>query len=116
MSFFVFHTTRWQFLKVLETELDSANIKHMDETQENQMAEKDRKDRERRRDNLAKAAEAVRQLVTGEEVFDLASEGHLLSSHLTSTGNLNTGIGSSQLGEIRGIPKEAEIDQEAHIY
>lgn len=121
MSFFVFHTTRWQFLKILETELDSTTVEENNEVQGNEKAEKDNKARQRRRDNLARAVEAVRQRVTGDEVFNLADEGHFVLSRLSSSARSalsspEPGTGSSRFAEIKGIPEEAEIGQEGHIY
>jgi hypothetical protein len=118
---FVFHASQWQFLKYLESEADAAARQEKGGTE---MSRENLDAMKRRRENLARAAAAVRHQIADYEIFDVrkdrvlderihAIEKHGSSSQAGAEWEALSGIGSSK---IRGIPKEAGIGQEEHIY
>ncbi|KAL1962512.1 hypothetical protein VTN77DRAFT_9633 [Rasamsonia byssochlamydoides] len=124
LSLFVFQTSRWQFLKCLQDAVEEASQQESETPQEKL---KEAEARRRRRDNLARAAAAVSRQISGYEVFDVTKEGQLgggnLGSNRTAERSRPTSSETSQqepvssrFGEIKGIPKAAEIGQERHIY
>lgn len=122
MSIFVFQTSRWQFLIYL---LDTINnISH----QASSATGKEAIDLRRKQENLTKAAESARHHITGPE---LVADHHLSSAMglldltpVSKQGSLLSKRSSRALvdkpvdngGDIKGIPKEAEVGREGHIY
>jgi hypothetical protein len=127
LSYFVFQTSRWQFLKFLQDATEEAS-RQEDQTSPENQEEADA--RRRRRDNLARGADAVSRQISGYEVFDVAYEGQSDSTNngLNRIAGRNRPLSSDQskqepapsmtsrFGEIKGIPKAAGIGQESHIY
>lgn len=115
MASFVFQTSRWQFLTYLTDIVNelSQRVSEADETQ-------------RKHHNLAKAAETARYHIRGPDIVgDINREsvtGMLdLSPISKQHGLLSRHIGRPvedmvRPGNIKGIPKEAEIGREGHIY
>ncbi|OXV07208.1 hypothetical protein Egran_05023 [Elaphomyces granulatus] len=111
MSLFVFYTSRWQFLKYLESEIDTLSLPY-DEAPDTGQSESD--EMIQKRDNLARAAEAVRRYIAGHEIFDVLTEESNLDPALTASSQLAQK--PLEFEEIRGIPREADVGQEGHIY
>lgn len=121
MPIFVFQNSRWQFLTYL---VDV--IKTLSQRTSSASHDKETVDLRRKQANLARAAESVRQHITGPELvadrppssatgkLDLtpvSKRESLLSKRPTQTDRpVDNG------GDIKGIPKEAEIGKEGHIY
>ncbi|RMJ23899.1 hypothetical protein PHISP_05238 [Aspergillus sp. HF37] len=115
MASFVFQTSRWQFLTYLTDIVNglSQRVSEADETQ-------------RKHYNLAKAAETAKYHVRGPDIVgDINREsvtGMLdLSPISKQHGLLSRHIGRPvedmvRPGRIKGIPKEAEVGREGHIY
>ncbi|GFF57458.1 meiotically up-regulated gene 65 protein [Aspergillus udagawae] len=115
MSMFVFQNSRWQFLTHLENVIN--NLSREAAGKVNADAEEMR----RKQHNLTKAAETVRQHITGPEL--LGSEHHE-SMNLTPASKHNLLENCSKRssfepidngGQIKGIPEAAEIGLEGHI-
>lgn len=111
MSLFLFYTSRWQFLKYLESEIDALSHPH-DEAPDTGQKESD--EMIQKRDNLARAAEAVRRYIAGHEIFDVLTEESNLDPALTASSQLAQK--PLEFEEIRGIPREAHVGEEGHIY
>lgn len=123
MSIFVFQTSRWQFLTHLLTTITTLSQTIPQKTG------KEAIELQRKQENLAKAAEAIRNNITGPELvadhhhmLDLtpiskSKEGSLLSKRnsvrVMDLENMRP-VGNG--GAIKGIPKEAEVGREGHIY
>jgi len=111
MSLFVFYTSEWQFLKYLESEIDALSDPQdgASGTGQNESDEMTQK-----RDYLVRAAEAVRRYIAGHEIFDVLTEESSLSPALVASWHLAQK--PLEFEEIRGIPREAHIGEEANIY
>lgn len=123
MSIFVFQTSRWQFLTHLVTVINDLS------QASSQTTGKEAFELQRKQENLTRAAESVRQHITGPELvadhhqlLDLtplskSKEGSLLSkksSKAVMDMDYLKPVGNG--GVIKGIPKEAEVGKEGHIY
>jgi hypothetical protein len=89
--------------------------------EEGEATPNDQKDAEawrRRRENLSKAASAVRRQVSGLEVFDDTETHGRGPSYAAEEIHASTPSRprSRQVGKIKGIPKAAGIGTEGHIY
>lgn len=111
MSLFLFYTSRWQFLKYLESEIEALSHPH-DEAPDTGQRESD--EMIQKRDNLARAAEAVRRYIAGHEIFDVLTEESNFDPALTASSQLAQK--PLEFEEIRGIPREAHVGEEGHIY
>ncbi|OKL58874.1 hypothetical protein UA08_05573 [Talaromyces atroroseus] len=116
LALFVFQTSRWQFLKILQDALNDTNG-----TPSN--ADKKEDDaRQRKRNNILRAIEAVNREVSNYEVFDISKDDDngLQDSRMHQALNAresSRGKGKGMLfSEIKGIPKGAAIGKEGHIY
>lgn len=125
MSIFVFQTSRWQFLTHLIDVIDSISQKI------SSSSGKESVELRRKQENLVQAAESVRRNITGPELvadhdqqsssaagmLDLTpvSKRESLLSNKSSKAVLNDRPVDNG-GDIKGIPKEAEIGREGHIY
>jgi hypothetical protein len=117
LSIFVFQTSRWQFMKLLQDGIDEAS---QDEPQED-VDDKEVEAKRRRRNNLSRAIDAVNKEISDYDVFDVTKEEHIHakcpeSYHSSKTSSGKGKAKASQLGEIRGIPEAANIGKEGHIY
>ena len=124
MSIFVFQTSRWQFLNHITSVINTLSRKA------SKTGGKESIEIQRKQENLAKAAETVRNNITGPELvadhhqssvmgmLDLtpiskSRQGSLLSKR-SSKALAQKPVDNG--GIIKGIPKEAEIGREGHIY
>lgn len=119
MATFVFQNSRWQFMTYLGGIVEELSHKIPQVTGE------EAAEIERKRDNLARAAKTARHHIHGPSVFgdeNQASAGMLeLSPTRREDSLLSKHIGVPinpiRRGKtIKGIPKEAEIGREGHIY
>ncbi|OJJ85772.1 uncharacterized protein ASPGLDRAFT_123810 [Aspergillus glaucus CBS 516.65] len=123
MSVFVFQTSRWQFLTHLLTTITDLSQLIPQKTGKQAI------ELQRKQENLAKAAEAIRNNITGPELvadhhhmLDLtpiskSKEGSLLSKRSSiKVKDLENVRPVGNGGVIKGIPKEAEVGREGHIY
>lgn len=119
---FLYQASRWQFISYLTKTIDTLTTQLSDPNTQG-------KDKiERRRDCLARAAESGKRHITGPDVFTDphgdAATGLLdltpVSRHDTFLSRRSQLIDEPLLvlrqKEIRGIPKEAEVGREDHIY
>lgn len=120
MAAFVFQTSRWQFLTYLLGIVEELSQKITEVTGEEAI------EIQRKRDNLARAAETAKHHIRGPDIFGdgnrasitgmlelspVSKEDSLLSKHS------RTPINSIKRGKsITGIPEEAEVGREGHIY
>ncbi|CRG85267.1 Meiotically up-regulated gene 65 protein [Talaromyces islandicus] len=114
LSIFVFQTSRWQFMKLLQDGVDEAS---QDEQQEDD--DKEVEATRRRRNNLSRAIDAVNKEISDYDVFDVTKEAHIStgSSETHHSSAASSGKGKArEMGEIRGIPEAANIGKEGHIY
>ena len=114
LSLFVFRTSRWQFLKLLQDTLD--DVKH----EINSDAEQKEVDvLNRRRDNISRTIDAVRKEVSDSDIFDVSKE-NLEGLHDSEIQRAQESLRSKgkerEWTEIKGIPKEAAVGKEGHIY
>ncbi|KAF7712162.1 Uncharacterized protein PECH_001005 [Penicillium ucsense] len=122
MSMFLYQVSRGQVITYL-----NKNIYDLNRQISNSNSE-DRDRLERKRDNLIRAVEVGKQHVTGPDVvaedqsnsaaqlLDLipaSRQDSLLTKRAQCT---NQPLKVTQMGEIKGIPKEAEVGKEHHIY
>ncbi|KAJ5892061.1 Meiotically protein [Penicillium subrubescens] len=122
MPMFIFQASRWQFVTYLAKQTENL-------TQQLSDANSEDKDRiERRRDNLARAAESGKAHITGPDVFtDTYGESGTELLDLTPVSRHDTLLSKRahmtneplhvlKSREIKGIPKAAEVGREDHIY
>lgn len=119
MPMFLFQTSRWQFVTYL-----SNVIRELSETPSD--SDKDADAVQRKKDNLARAAESCKHHITGPNVFkDGYGESGTELLSLTPVARQDTLMAKRPVLEerarsmrrvFRGIPKAAEIDREGHIY
>jgi hypothetical protein len=112
LSIFVFQTSRWQFMKLLQDGVDEAS---QDELQED-VDDKEIEAKRRRRNNLSRAIDAINKEISDYDVFDVTKEAHNQAKCPEKTSSGKGKAKASQLGEIRGIPEAANIGKEGHIY
>ncbi|PYH89442.1 hypothetical protein BO71DRAFT_434783 [Aspergillus ellipticus CBS 707.79] len=121
MSMFVFQASRWQFLTHLTDVVEE--LGH----QVSEVSGKESEMLQRRRDHLQKAVDAARRHLTGPEVLRTDHRGPKIGMlDLTPApkrgGLLARYSGKVSFkpmddgGEIKGIPKAAEVGREGHIY
>jgi hypothetical protein len=111
MSLFVFNTSEWQFFKYLESEIDALSDPQ-DGTPGTGQKESD--EMVQKRGYLARAAEAVRRYLDAHEIFDVLAEESDLDPALVASSQLAPK--PLEFEEIRGIPREAHVGEEGHIY
>ena len=119
MPTFLFQTSRWQFVTYLY-----GVIRELSKTPT--ASDKDADAVQRKKDNLARAAEACKRHITGPDVFkDDHGESATELLDLTPVAKRDTLLSKRPVLEERapsmrrifkGIPKAAEIDREGHIY
>ncbi|KAK9855986.1 hypothetical protein MYU51_001741 [Penicillium brevicompactum] len=119
MPTFLFQTSRWQFVTYLY-----GVIRELSKTPTE--SDKDADAVQRKKDNLARAAEACKRHITGPDVFkDDHGESATELLDLTPVAKRDTLLSKRPVLEERapsmrrifkGIPKAAEIDREGHIY
>ncbi|KAH8697065.1 hypothetical protein BGW36DRAFT_461109 [Talaromyces proteolyticus] len=111
LSLFVFQTSRWQFLNLIQDSIDQESSEN---TSPSKSDDKEIEARRRRRNNLSKTLDAINKEISGYEVFDITKE-----AQVGSGGSFKSSPGKareSSISEIRGIPKAANIGKEGHIY
>lgn len=113
MSLFIFQNSRWQFLAYLTVAIEelSGNIPQTQGKEADEM--------KRRYDNLSRAADSIKRHITGPNIFDDGKNSLLnltpaIGQECSSAGPANESVG--QRGSIKGIPKQAEIEREGHLY
>lgn len=120
MASFVFQTSRWQLLTYLMGVVDELSQAISEVTGD------EAENIQRKRDNLARAANTARNHIRGPDIFGdinrasttgmldlspVSKEDSLLAKHI------GLSIDSIDRGKsIEGIPKEAEVGREGHIY
>lgn len=116
MSLFVFQESRWQFVTHMTNFIDE--LSHEESLGNDTAAE----DIRRQKEYLTKAVETANRHLTGPELFSaqtemlnltpIARKGSLVSKHSRnfSAPPITNG------GHIKGIPRQAEVGREGHIY
>ena len=119
---FLFQASRWQFISYLTKTIDNLTTHLSDPNIE------DKDKIERKRDSLARAAESGKNHITGPDIFtDTYGESATGLLDLTPVSRHDTLLSRRshmideplrvlKQKEIKGIPKEAEIGREDHIY
>lgn len=117
MSLFVFQNSRWQHLTYLMNVINE--LSESASTSRGKEASRV----ERRRDNLSRAANAVKRHITGPSLLD-GNRGALLNLtpstekqkywHMIQESPKIQPL--ARLGTIKGIPEEVDINHEGHIY
>lgn len=123
MSIFVFQTSRWQFLTYLVDIINSIS------QQSSTSNDKESHELRRKQENLIQAAESVRRNITGPELVadhhQSSAAGMLDLTPVSKRKSLLSKRSSKVVvddrpvdngGDIKGIPKEAEVGREGHIY
>jgi hypothetical protein len=119
MPMFLFETSRWQFVTYLSNVIRELSKVPTD-------SDKDADAIQRKKDNLARAAESCKRHITGPDVLKDDHGGSAtqslalspLAKHdtlMAKRPGLKEGV-SSRRRSFRGIPKAAEIGREGHIY
>ena len=121
MSIFVFQNSRWQFLTYLGDVINTLSQRTSTPSHD-----KETVDLRRKQANLTRAAESIRQHITGPElVADRPPSSATGKLDLTPVSKRDSLLSKRPLqtdrpvdngGDIKGIPKEAEIGKEGHIY
>jgi hypothetical protein len=114
LGFFVFRTSRWQFLKLLHAALDDVQLESAPDTEKKEVDALNR-----RCNNISRTIDAVRKEVSDSDIFDVSKENleGLHESELQKAYESSRGKGKERSWtEIKGIPKEAAIGKEGHIY
>lgn len=119
MSTFLFQTSRWQLVTYLSGVIHELSKISTD-------SDKDADVIQRKKDNLARAAESCKRHITGPDVFkNDYGESALKLLDLTPVTKHDTLLSKRPALEepsrsirpiFKGIPKAAEIDREGHIY
>jgi hypothetical protein len=119
---FIFQASRWQFISYLTKQTENLTQGLSDPNNE------DKDKIERKRDNLARAAESGKNHITGPDVFvDTYGESGTGLLDLTPVSRHDTLLSKRaqmtdeplhvlKSKEIQGIPKAAEVGREDHIY
>lgn len=114
LGLFVFRTSRWQFLKLLQDALDDIQV---DSDPDAEKREVDTVNR--RRNNISRTIDAVRKEISDSDIFDVSKENleGLHESELQKAYESSRSKGKERSWtEIKGIPKEAAVGKEGHIY
>jgi hypothetical protein len=119
MPMFLFQTSRWQFVTYVSDVICELSKTPTD-------SDKDADAVQRKKDSLARAAEACKRHITGPDVFkDDHGESATELLDLTPVTKHDTLLSKRPVLEershsmrriFRGIPKAAEIGREGHIY
>ncbi|EPS29718.1 hypothetical protein PDE_04668 [Penicillium oxalicum 114-2] len=122
MTMFLFQASRWQVITYFNKTIYDLHRRISSSTSE------DKDKLERKRDSLIRAVEAGKQHVTGPDVLaddqsnaaaqlldltPVSRQDSLLSKRAKCT---NQPLKVMKMGAIKGIPKEAEVGREHHIY
>ena len=119
---FLFQASRFQFVTYLVGIIQE--LSQSDDDPNNKDADKN----QRKKDNLARAAESARCFITGPDVFgDISGDSAAGLLDLTPVSRHDTLLSKRSRAsnqplrvmkgkEIKGIPKAAEVGREGHIY
>lgn len=114
LGLFVFRTSRWQFLKLLQDALDDVKLENASDVEKKEIDAI-----HRRRNNISRTIDAVRKEVADSDIFDISKENlkGLHDSELQKAYDSSHSKGKERSwSEIKGIPKEAAVGKEGHIY
>lgn len=111
---FVFRTSRWQFLKLLQDALDDVELESGPDAEKKEVDALNR-----RRNNISRTIDAVKKEISDSDIFDVSKENleGLHDSELQKAYDSSQSKGKERTWtEIKGIPKEAAVGKEGHIY
>lgn len=114
LGLFVFRTSRWQFLKLLQDALDDVELENAPDAEKKEVDALDR-----RRNNISRIIDAVKKEVSDSDIFDISKENveGLRDFELQKAYESSHSKGKERLWtEIKGIPEEAAVGKEGHIY
>ncbi|KUL90772.1 hypothetical protein ZTR_00366 [Talaromyces verruculosus] len=114
LGLFVFRTSRWQFLKLLQDALDDVELENASDAEKKEVDALNR-----RRNNIFRIIDAVKKEVSDSDIFDISKENleGLYDSELQKAYESSHSKGKERMWtEIKGIPKEAAVGKEGHIY
>lgn len=112
LSLFLFQATRWQFLKILQEAQDESIAGEQDGA--------DAEELDRRRNNISRTIDAVKNALSNSSIFDIAKDNldglHESASKTKHQSSSRSKGKQRSWKEISGIPKAAAVGKEGHIY
>jgi hypothetical protein len=114
LGLFIFRTSRWQFLKLLQDALDHVELESTPDAEKKEVDALNR-----RRNNISRTIDAVRKEVSDSDIFDVSKENleGLHDAKLQKAYESSRSKGKERSWtEIKGIPREAAVGKEGHIY
>ncbi|KAE8556591.1 hypothetical protein TMatcc_003971 [Talaromyces marneffei ATCC 18224] len=114
LGLFIFRTSRWQFLKLLQDALDEVELESTTGADKKELDALNR-----RRNNISRTIDAIKKELSDSDIFDISKD-NLEGLHATELQKPYESSHSKgkekSWTDIKGIPKAAAVGQEGHIY